>query len=101
MHPASFLWVAVRRENAVTDLALYMNCLVLVQTFETFWAYYAQSEGKLYSRECREAALAFTESFFALQKEDNALCQIISLSNSESIEEHISDLEVWAFTDTR
>lgn len=42
---------------------LRVECLALAQNFETYWAYYTQSSGSLFSTECREAASDFLETF--------------------------------------
>lgn len=51
-----------------TEAKPRVECLVLAQTFETFWAYYLQSSGQLFGQQCRASALSFLESFEELSK---------------------------------
>jgi class 3 adenylate cyclase len=48
----------------------HLECLVLAQSMETYWAYYFLSAGKLYADDCRKIASKFINSYQILYKED-------------------------------
>jgi len=50
---------------------LPVQCLVLCQSFETYWAYYHQSDGTLYNTEARQTARLFLEAFRELEAIDS------------------------------
>jgi class 3 adenylate cyclase len=50
----------------------YFQCLLNLKTFETFWAYFCLSDGKLYSAECRQAAGSLCQSLTQLSEMDHS-----------------------------
>lgn len=55
-------------KKATTIVAAKFECILLAQSFEVLWAYYSQSGGNLYNRECRKAAEDFIDSYKSLSK---------------------------------
>jgi hypothetical protein len=47
-------------------LSLHLQCLIQILNFETLWAYYTQSNGVLYAKECRKMALQIIYTFMTL-----------------------------------
>ena len=64
----------------------HVECLILAQAFETLWAYYLQSDGELFSEECRKAALQFLDSFEQLSKCEPKFMDPVALSLGENID---------------
>lgn len=46
-----------------TEEKLQIECLLATSTLETYWAYYAQSNGKLYKEEIKEIAKSFLDIY--------------------------------------
>lgn len=77
-----------------------VECLLLLLTFEIYWAYYLQSNGSLLSSECRETALQFVDTFKVAAKKDKALWDLHG-NDPTSVEDIISAIEVWAKSSMR
>jgi hypothetical protein len=65
---------------------LRIECLVLAQTFETLWAYYLQSSGHLFAKECRSSALTFLDAFDVLATMDLQLKENVALYIGQNTE---------------
>ena len=52
---------------------LKIEALFLAQAFETYWAYYLQSGGRLYSEKAKEVAGMFLEAYEELSEHDQGL----------------------------
>jgi len=78
----------------------YLNSLSLLQAFETYWAYYSLSNGKIYSSACRKSAKMFAESLRKIAEDDDRVLDPAALQFDEDIdtEEIIRSLEVWEST---
>ncbi|MCG3196652.1 MAG: adenylate/guanylate cyclase domain-containing protein [Candidatus Omnitrophica bacterium] len=76
----------------------HIACLVLAQTFETYWAYFSQSDGQLYGRECRDAARDFAAAWRELARADPRAGDPISLPYGGSIppSEIVERLSAWS-----
>lgn len=77
---------------------LKVECLVLVQSFETLWAYFLQSDGQLFSKECREESLRFLEVFDELSEQDSKFRDPVALGIGErtDIEDVVRRVRAWA-----
>lgn len=58
-------------------LSLQLQCLIQIYNFETLWAYYTQSNGVLYEKECRKIALQIIETFTTLLSKDPDLTDFL------------------------
>ena len=71
---------------------LYLKCLLHLHSFETYWAYFFLSEGKLYQDESRQSAGELTKSLSEVTKIDAKtlqlnLLQAVSVDDKRSIAE--------------
>lgn len=75
----------------------FLNVLTLLQTFETYWAYYSLSNGKIYSAACRKSAKKFAESLQQIAMDDKRVLDPVALQFEEDIdpEKIIRSLENW------
>jgi len=75
-----------------------LNCLVHAQAFETAWAYFSQSGGRLYSAECRRAARRFIESLRTLGPADPRVLAPMELVADHPVEVGalLKEVEAWA-----
>jgi class 3 adenylate cyclase len=75
-----------------------LNCLVHAQAFETAWAYFSQSAGRLYSDECRRAARRFVESLRTLGPADPRVLAPMELIAGHPVDVGVllQDVEDWA-----
>jgi class 3 adenylate cyclase len=64
----------------------FLNTLSLLQTFETYWAYYSLSNGKIYSTACRKSAKSFAESLQQIAMDDKRVIDPVSLNFDEDID---------------
>ncbi len=80
------------------DKTNHSSCLVLIQTFETLWAYYSQSNGQLYDSECRQAANDFIKVLRQITSSDKGLeDQVIRITvNRMDCPEILDQMETWA-----
>ena len=74
------------------------ECLMLAQTFETFWAYYHQSGGRLFDSECRRAAGMFLSSLGDLTSADPEVRNAFDTEDQGAILELLNELRTWAFS---
>ncbi len=81
----------------MSDKQIYFDTLVLLQTFETYWAYYSISDGMLYSDASRKSSNALVASLRALSKIDDRILDSKALSDEEDIdiEGLLQRLENW------
>ena len=70
----------------------YIRTLLLLHSFETFWAYYSLSSGNLYEEECRCVARSLIQSLEGLLKEDPALNDWMGKESSKHIDEYLQKL---------
>ena len=77
---------------------LYIECLVLTQSFEIIWLQYFQSDGNLLSNQCREAALAFLGAFDEARLLDSDLKNpaILEIEPPAELENVLSTFRGWA-----
>jgi hypothetical protein len=68
------------------DKLPYLNCLVLLQTLEVYWAYYSISDGKIYSDACRKSANAFSSVLKELVAKDPQIFDSDALGLDEDID---------------
>ena len=81
----------------MSDYQIYVDTLVLLQTFETYWAYYSVSDGNLYSDASRKSSNALAASLRALSEIDDRILDSTALSDEEDIdiEGLVQRLENW------
>ena len=81
----------------MTENAAYINCLVLLQTLEMYWAYYSLSDGKIYVNASRKSARAFAASLRQLAAEDPRILdeQVLNLMEDITPEDIVQRLETW------
>src|ERR1044071_4811178 len=77
---------------------LQIECLVLAQAFETMWAYYSQSGGRLYADECRGRALQFVESFETLAAADPRVldADALTIGGNTDVLEIVRHIKEWS-----
>lgn len=77
--------------------ALKIECLALTQAFETLWAYYTQSGGQLYGKECREMAIQFINSYEELLKLDKRVGdpKELSIGENSDVADIVRHLKEW------
>ena len=75
----------------------YLNTLVLLQTFETYWAYYSVSNGKIYATACGRSAREFAAAIRGIAADDPRVYDPDALNFEEDINavEIIDHLENW------
>ena len=80
----------------------YLNTLVHAQAFETAWAYFSQSAGRLYSLECRRATRRFIESLRTLGPCDPRVLAPIELvaGHPVDVDSLLADVEHWSRAST-
>lgn len=61
------------------EAKLRVECLVLAQTFETFLAYYVQSDAQLFGRQCRDSGLKFLEVLDELLRKNPGMKDSLAL----------------------
>lgn len=85
----------------MSDKSLYQNCLAQVQTFETLWAYYSQSDGQLYDSESREAARSFLDTMRSIARIDDRLRDQLANTtvNKVKVDLIVKNLDSWADSD--
>lgn len=76
---------------------LQLECLVQAQTFETMWAYYSQSGGRLYAKECRDMATQFVASYTALASLDPRVLDAdeIKLGGNTDVSDIVRRIKEW------
>ncbi len=85
----------------MTNTSEYQNLLVLIQSFETLWAYYSQSDGQIYDQELRGLSRSMSESVNGLAASDSRLCDQLENStvNRVRMREILTRLDHWANSD--
>lgn len=80
-----------------------VQCLVIAQAFETFWAYYLQSDGMVFEEQCRETARQFLRSFEELSVLDPSVGDPnrLALKSASDLNEILESVRVWADGRTR
>lgn len=78
----------------------YLNSLSLLQTFETYWAYYSLSNGKIYSSACMKSGKMFADSIRQIAMDDPRVLdpQALKLDEDADPEKIITGLETWEVT---
>lgn len=86
----------------MSDKSLYQNCLAQVQSFETLWAYYSQSDGQLYDDECRMSARSFLDTMYSIAQFDGRLKDQLDSTtvNKVKVELIVENLDSWADSDS-
>ncbi|MBF0224946.1 MAG: adenylate/guanylate cyclase domain-containing protein [Desulfobacterales bacterium] len=81
----------------MADKTIYLNPLVLLQTFEVYWAYYSVSDGKLYATACNKSASMLADSLLELSEKDERLFDIGWIQTEEEIdtEEILQTIKKW------
>ncbi len=76
----------------------YQNLLALIQSFETMWAYYSQSDGELYDAECRAIVNSLISAIEDMAGKENSLSDQIEKTTVNKIKysEIIEKLSGWA-----
>ncbi len=82
----------------------YLNALIFLQSFETFWAYCFLSNGELYRDECKDVAKKLISKLRQIRKGDEKILTFESLGpdqnkNTEYIEEVVNSLSKWIRSD--
>jgi class 3 adenylate cyclase len=79
-----------------------LDCLVALLSFETYWAYYLQSDGQLYGREARSSARSWIEPATALMSTDKGLGARLSreMVPDQTAENVLSTIRDWAKGDS-
>jgi hypothetical protein len=82
----------------MTENRTALNCLVLLQSFEVYWAYYAMSDGKIYASACRQSAGAFARATLDMSLDSAGLVDPARLDIQENIDPHdlLEKLLAWA-----
>jgi class 3 adenylate cyclase len=71
---------------------LYLNVLIQAQAFETFWAYFSQSGGEVYSGLCQKTAGSLVASIeLLLENESNLIVEIRESLGKDSKIDHMID----------
>lgn len=85
----------------MTGTNLIINCVVQAQAFETFWAYYSQSGGQLYAKECRDVAANLVSSIELLLQNDSPVIDKIrrGLGEDTEVNDIIHRLKKWSESD--
>ena len=78
---------------------LILDAVISLQAFETYWAYFSQSNGLLYDKECRQAAKEFCQRFKALIKVDKTSISVKPCSEGIYKENPIEVQSFVAFVD--
>lgn len=75
------------------DKSLYINLLILLQSFENYWNLYSISEGLLYQKETKSAAKLFLELFSIVADKDPKIKNSKDLRiNSKDSTEYVESL---------
>lgn len=75
------------------DKSLYINLLILLQSFENYWNLYSISEGRLYQKETKSAAKLFLELFSIVADKDPKIKNSKDLRiNSKDSTEYVESL---------
>ena len=64
----------------------YMNCLVLLQTFEIYWAYYSISNGRIYASAARKSARDLCAALRETADADGDIMNSDVLSGEETVD---------------
>jgi len=82
----------------MTSKPEYHNLLALIQSFETMWAYYSQSDGELYDSECRGIVSSLIGAMEEMAKSEKSLSDQIEKTtvNKVKYSEIIEKLSGWA-----
>ena len=70
----------------MTEKVAYIDCLVLLQTFEAYWGYYSLSDGKIYANASRKSAKAFAVSLRELAAQDGQILDPVALQLEEDVD---------------
>jgi hypothetical protein len=75
----------------------YLNTLVLLQAFETYWAYYSVTSGKIYATACRKAASDLVVALKTIAEDDQRIFDPEALGLEADIEPQkiFTHLENW------
>ena len=78
-----------------------LRCLVSLQSFETYWAYYVQSDALLYPQECKAAAREWVAAVTDVLREDPALGESLAdeILSEQPLDELLQIISSWAGTD--
>ena len=74
---------------------------MLTQSFETYWAYFIQSDGQLFDNECRTAASLFLDAFDELSKEDPGVLDSVASGKHAYLRAIIDPIRKWASREDR
>lgn len=78
------------------DERLRLECALAIQSFETYWAYYLQSDGNLFSDETQRACRSFIEAYDAVlpstpEAADSDALNLGARSDAAAIVTHLRD----------
>src|SRR5690606_31848483 len=78
-----------------------LRCLVSLQSFETYWAYYVQSDALLYPQECKAAAREWVAAVTDVLREDPAVGESLAdeILSEQPLDELLQIISSWAGTD--
>ena len=81
----------------MSDKQLYLDTLIHLQAFETYWAYYSVSDGKLYLEASHKSSKTLSDSLKALAEMDSRILDSEVLSGEEDFDAQdlINRLESW------
>lgn len=76
----------------------YVELLTFIQGFETYWAYYSQSDGRVYGEHCRYLGKQLANRLRTLAREDPKLLDAVRLGLGEKTDPHepIARLAQWS-----
>ena len=76
----------------------YTNCLILLQTFEIYWAYYSVSDGRIYASAARKSAKDLCVALRETAAEDPDILNPDVLSGDEDLDcaQIVDALEKWS-----
>jgi class 3 adenylate cyclase len=78
-----------------------VRCVCLAQHFETLWAYYCQSDGALYSKECKETAIVLCEAIGDISITDPGIVDPSKLGFAAGTDcrQQVGSLKKWGASD--
>ncbi|MBI4026065.1 MAG: adenylate/guanylate cyclase domain-containing protein [Verrucomicrobia bacterium] len=76
----------------------FVKCIVFAQEYETYWAYYSQSDGVLYEPRCRQVAAQFVKSYRALIKVDPSVesRKILQTEPPLDLRKILQEMDAWS-----
>lgn len=80
--------------------ASHVDCFLLIQSFETYWAYYSLSDGALFAEECKDGAMNLVMAVTNLSSRDPSILDLKSSGFAPDPAEVLDRLRTWALGET-